>query len=50
MLNELKLSMENIEVRLKTKTKEEESLKALLLKKSSNLIDTNHQLRKRSSN
>ena len=32
-LNELKLSMENIEVQFKTKTEEEKSLKALLIEK-----------------
>jgi hypothetical protein len=31
--NELKLSMENIEVRFKTMTEEEKSLKALLIEK-----------------
>jgi len=31
--NELKLSMENIEVQFKTKTEEEKSLKALLIEK-----------------
>ncbi len=32
-LNELKLSMENIEVRFKTMTEKEESLKALIIEK-----------------